>query len=81
MRSGLHDGQNQGGWVLIIVINRVRRRHVTVSERRISAGVQISIEARKVTAADFKPQYVSFAKDVAGGPQIEFEFIYLSRVH
>lgn len=67
--------------MLIVVVNRVRSGRDLLSKSDIRAGIQISIETRKVATADFKPNYVPFAKHIACGPQIKLEFVDLPRVH
>jgi len=47
----------------------------------VFAGIEISIEPRKVTAADFKAQPVALAGNVACGPQIKGELVGLTGVH
>ena len=54
--------------MLIVVVNRVRSGRDLLSKSDIRAGIQISIETRKVATADFKPNYVPFAKHIACGP-------------
>jgi hypothetical protein len=67
--------------MLIIVVHRVRSGYELLSKGGIGTGIQISIETREIAAADFKPQYVPFAKNIARSPQVELEFVYLPRVH
>lgn len=67
--------------MLIVVVDRVARGYELFSKGGIRTGIQISIETREVAATDFKPQYVSFAKHIAGGPQVELELVDLPRVH
>src|ERR1051326_6058973 len=58
--------QDQGRGMFRIVINRVGCRHRLAGRRCILACIQVSVETRKVAAADLESKAMSLAKQVAG---------------
>ena len=39
------------------------------------AGIEVAVEAGKIAARDFETQSVAFFEDVAGGPEVDREFV------
>src|SRR5256885_7124648 len=67
--------------MLCVVIDSVRSCNRFSRRDLVVAGIEISVETRKIAAADFEPEPVAFAKYVAGRPQIHDELVDLARVH
>ena len=63
-----------------VVINRIGRRDEPLCGRRLFPGIQVAIEAREIAAGDFQAQHVAFVEDIAGGPEVEIEFVDLAWV-
>src|SRR5579864_2642184 len=66
--------------MLRVVINRVGGCDRLSGRRWILAGVQVSVETREVAAADLESKAVALAKQVAGGPQVDGEFVGLTGI-
>ena len=67
--------------MLCVMVNGVDRSNRFPPRRVFFSGVEISIETREITAADLQPNFVSPAKNVARGPQVDGELISLARIH
>ena len=64
-----------------VVVNGIGRTQEMTGGCAIVPGIGISVEAGKVTAADFQTQAVSFAEYVARCPHVQRESVNLSGVH
>ena len=55
--------------------------HGVTGSGGVFASVQVAIEPWEVAAAELEAKTVTFAKDVAGGPDVNCEFVNLPRVY
>ena len=67
--------------MLRIMQYRVRRGDKVAREFYVFARVEIAIEAREIAAGDLQQQRMAAKKDVARGPEVDGNFINLSRAH
>lgn len=66
--------------MLGIVQDRVDRGNKPLGVSRVVARIRVSVKAREIAAADFKPQAMSSAKNVGGGPEVYRELVNLTRL-
>src|SRR5581483_4869986 len=81
-----HDGDNQCRRMLRIMVDRVGGGHelpAGVAGLEIASGsrVRVAVEPREITAGNLQPHDVPFLENVAGGPEVDREFVDLARVH
>jgi hypothetical protein len=75
--STLDNGEDQSGWVVLVVQDAVDRGLVLVGgfADDVAAGVAIAVELREVAAGDFEPDAVSGQEDVGCCPQVKAELL------
>src|SRR5579862_591851 len=77
--SSRHQRQSDSAGVCAVVIDRDLRLHKIGTRGRVLPRVQVAVEAGKVAAGDFKPDFVAFEKDDAGGPHVDLVLVNLAR--
>ena len=76
-----HHGKDDRRGMLSVVGNRIGRLHPVSPTARVFARVQIAVKAWKIATRDFQAQHVPLQENVRRGPQIEAEFVGLTRIH
>jgi len=63
--------------MLSVMIDNVGRRYKLFARLRLLCRVQIAVKTREVAARNLQSQSVSLEKNVARGPQVNGEFVYV----
>src|SRR5262249_41353128 len=77
-----HYRQQQNGRMFGIMQHRIRCGDHCAADVASDVfhfpGVRVAIEAWKIAAGNFQPDYVPFLEHVAGGPQVDLELVDLA---
>src|SRR5579863_4841554 len=77
----MNDWQYQRRWMLLIVQHGVRGGYKPASVLDFLARVQVSIKTREIAAGNLQSERVPVQENIAGGPEVECNFICLTGIH